>query len=393
MAKRLAIPSEELKLRVVGPLGSFDVSRAQRFTMNKDIPSTNIFELGSNILAGVITDIPNVTITFSIFDVGIKAFAALTGTATTGYPAEGVDIAELGEVDIVAYVKDATLSDYVKSAHAQRLQIRDFSFNYSVDGESTEEYNLIGSACRWFTNDVIVDAFTSGTTSFTLTQTPLELANGNYGLSVILDGEYLEEVTDAPATGEYRIVGTTLTTGDSMSAQCVAVYRAEPAGTNWSYISDSTMPAAVRGKDVKILIAANDIPRVQSVTINGNLNVQAVSEMGTRTVVGYQRQVPEVDGTLAVIDTDTELLDLLLNGSIDSGATEFEIGSECVASGIGLEIQIYDPCDDTSVLKTVYIPEIVLTGDSYSSNVNQNAAHTFNWRSNTAECLVFSGSR
>jgi hypothetical protein len=115
--------------------------------------------------------------------------------------------------------------------------------------------------------------------------------------------------------------------------------------------------------------------------------------MGTRTVVGYQRQVPEVDGTLAVIDTDTELLDLLLNGSTDSGATEFEIGSECVASGIGLEIQIYDPCDDTSVLKTVYIPEIVLTGDSYSSNVNQNAAHTFNWRSNTAECLVFSGSR
>jgi hypothetical protein len=393
MAKRLAIPSEELKLRVVGPLGSFDVSRAQRFTMNKDIPSTNIFELGSNTLAGVITDIPNVTITFSIFDVGIKAFAALTGTATTGYPAEGVDIAELGEVDIVAYVKDATLSDYVKSAHAQRLQIRDFSFNYSVDGESTEEYNLIGSACRWFTNDVIVDAFTSGTTSFTLTETPLELANGNYGLSVILDGEYLEEVTGAPATGEYRIVGTTLTTGDSMSAQCVAVYRAEPAGTNWSYISDSTMPAAVRGKDVKILIAANDIPRVQSVTINGNLNVQAVSEMGTRTVVGYQRQVPEVDGTLAVIDTDTELLDLLLNGSTDSGATEFEIGSECVASGIGLEIQIYDPCDDTSVLKTVYIPEIVLTGDSYSSNVNQNAAHTFNWRSNTAECLVFSGSR
>jgi hypothetical protein len=393
MAKRLAIPSEELKLRIVGPLGSFDVSRAQRFTMNKDIPSTNIFELGNNTLAGVITDIPNVTITFSIFDVGIKAFAALTGNTSSGYPAEGVDISDLGEVDIVAYVKDATLSDYVKSAHAQRLQIRDFSFNYSVDGESTEEYNLVGSACRWFTNDVIVDTFATGTTSFTLTQTPLVLANGNYGLSVILDGEYLEEVSGAPATGEYRIVGTTLTTGDSRSAQCIAVYRAEPAGPNWSYIGDATMPAAVRGKDVKIVIAANDIPRVQSVTINGNLNVQAVNEMGTRTVVGYQRQVPEVDGTLAVIDTDVELLDLLLNGSIDSGATEFEIGSECVASGIGLEIQIYDPCDDTSVLKTVYIPEIVLTGDSYSSNVNQNAAHTFNWRSNTAECLVFSGSR
>jgi len=80
-------------------------------------------------------------------------------------------------------------------------------------GESTEDYTLIGSESRWFKNDVIVDRFTSGTTSFTLSQTPIVLSNGNYGLSVILDGDYLTEVSTAPTTGEYRIVGTTLTTG------------------------------------------------------------------------------------------------------------------------------------------------------------------------------------
>lgn len=391
MAKRLAIPSDELKLRIVGAYNYLDVPRVQRITFNADVPSTDIYEIGNNTLAGVTTDIPNITLTFNMFDVGIKGFAVLTGNDPAAYPALGVDISDLTEVDAIVYVKDASVSDYVKSAHARRLQVQNFTFNYSVDGESSEEYSLIGSSKRWFKNDVVVDRFTTGTNSFTLTQTPIQLNNGNYGLSVILNGQYLTEVTGAPATGEYRIVGTTLTTGDNRTSQALAVYHASPAGNNWAYVDDDTMPAAVRGKDVKIVISAVDVPRVQSVTINGNLNVQAVREMGNDNIVGYQRQVPTVDGTLTVLDTDTELLDLLLNASINSGATEFEIGTECVASGVGMEIRVYDPCDD-SLLKTVYIPELVLTGDSYSSTVNQNASYTLNWKSNTAQCIVYSGA-
>lgn len=392
MAKRLAIPSEDIQLTVVGAYDELHLPRVQRVTMNTDIPTTDIYELGNNQLAGTAMDTPNITLTFSVFDVGIKSFAVLTGNDPAAYPGAGVDISDLGEVDAILYIKDASLSDYVKSAHAKRLQIRDFAFNYTVDGESTEDYTLVGSEKRWFKKDVVVDRFTTGTTSFTLTQTPIVLKNGNYGLSVVLDGQYLTEVATAPATGEYRIVGTTLTTGDSMVSQCLAVYQADPAGTNWSYISDSTMPAAIRGRDVKVLIVAENISRVQSITINGNLNVQPVREMGNKNIVGYQRQVPTVDGTITVLDTDTELIDLLLTGSINSGDTEFQVGTECVTSGVPLKIRLYDPCDDTSILKTVYIPDLALTGDSYTSNVNQNAQQVFNWKSNTAQCVVYSGS-
>jgi hypothetical protein len=394
MAKRLAIPSDELKVKIVGPYDSIDVPRVQRITMNTDVPLTDVYELGNNQLAGTSLDIPAITLTFSTFDVGIKTFAVLTGKDPAAYPALGVDISDLQEVDVILYVKDASLTDFVKSAHAKRLQVRDFSFSYSAEGDSTEDYTLVGSEKRWFKNDVIVDRFTVGTTSFTLTQTPIQLKNGFYGLSVTLDGAYLTEVTGAPATGEYRIVGTTLTTGDSMVGQCIAVYHANPAGTNWSYISDATMPAAIRGKDVKVLIAAENISRVTAITINGNLNVQPVREMGNDFIVGYQRQVPTVDGTITVLDTDVELIDLLLNGSINSGDTEFVVGVECVSSGVGLKIRLLDPCDDlnATVLKTVYIPQLIITGDSYTSNVNQNAQQVFNWRSNTAQCLVFSGS-
>ena len=397
MAKRLAIPSKEVALRIVGPFDSFFAARVQRLNINTDVPTTTIDELGNSQHAGVIPDVPAITLTFSAFDVSHKIFSVLTGTDPTAYPAAGVDISELGEIDAIVYIKDASVSDYVKTAHAKRLQIRDFTYSYSVTGESTEDYTAVGSEKRWFKNDVIVDRFTSGTTSFTLTQTPIQLLNGNNGLSVILDGGYLTEVAGAPATGEYRIVGTALTTGDTRTAQVIAIYHASAAGDNWSDVSDTAYPAAIRGQDVRVTITAGgQIERVQSITINGNLNPQPVREMGNRAIVGYQKQTATVDGTITVLDTDTELLDLLLNGSISSGATEFELASQCAVSGVDLLIVLYDPCDTSVsgvIVKSVWIPELKLTGDSYTSNVNENAQQVLNWSSDTAQCIVYSGAK
>lgn len=396
MAKRLSIPSKELALSIVGPRDSFTASRVQRLNIATDVPTTDVDELGNPQHVGVTKDIPNITLTFSAFDVGIKIFSVLTGQDATNYPAAGVDISNLSEIDAVLYVKSDSVADYIKSAHARKLQIRDFSFNYSVDGESSEDYTAIGSEKRWFKNDIVVDKFITGTTSFSLSETPIQLKNGNYLLSVILDGDYLTEVSGVPATGEYSVSGTTVTTGDSRSAQVLAVYHANPAGDNWTDVGDSSMPAAIRGRDVKVVIGANDISRVQSVTINGTLNSEPVREMGNRQIVGYQTQVPSVDGTITVLDTDTELIDLLINGSTSSGDTEFEVGAGCAVAGISLDIKIYDPCDTTVsgvLLKTVYVPSLEIVGDSYTANVNNNASQVFNFRSATGECFVYSGSR
>jgi len=103
MAKRLAIPSEELKLRLVGTYDELDISRVQRLSINKDVPSTNIYEIGAHNLAGVVQDIPNVTLTFSVFDVGIKTFSVLTGNDPAAYPGAGVDIEELDECDAIIF--------------------------------------------------------------------------------------------------------------------------------------------------------------------------------------------------------------------------------------------------------------------------------------------------
>jgi hypothetical protein len=393
MAKPLALPSKENQLVIVGPYDSFKATRVQRINLGADIPNTNVDQIGSSTHAGVTVDTPNITFSFSAFDTGIKIFSVLTGTNPAAYPAAGVDIVHLSEIDAVIYIKDPTAARYLKAIHGKRLQIRDFTFSYSVDGDATEDYTAVGSERRYLKNDVIVDRISTGTTTFTLTRTPKQLKNGDYLLSVILDGVYLTEVSGTPATGEYSVSSTTVTTFDSRSSQFIAVYHSTASTAAWTDVSDTTMPASVRGKNIPIEINAVSIPRVQSVTINGTLNVQPVREMGNLAVVGYQRQVPDVNGTLVVLDTDTELINVLMNGTVTtSGNAEWQPGEGCTTSGYPLDVLIYDPCDTDSLLKTVRIPQLTIVGDAFSVNVNGNAGLSFNWKSNTAECIVFEGN-
>jgi len=394
MAQRLAIPSKDLQLQIVGPRDMFKASRVQRVNFNAEQQVEIKDELGNPRHAGETKDAPNITVSFSAFDTGVKIFSTLAGVNSAAYPVTGVDISKLSEIDAILAVKDPEVSDYVKTVHGRRLQIREFTYNYSVDGDATEEYTAIGSERRYFKYDVVVDKFTTGTTSFTLSQTPIQLKNGQFALSAILDGKYLKEFSGSPLAGEYSISGTALTTGDARTSQLLVVYHANPSGLNWTDINDPSMPAAIRGNNVKVKIAANGISRVQSVNINGNLNVQTVKEMGSRSVVGYQKQVPTIEGSITVLDTDADLISLLSEGAVGSGI-EWQPGEGCSDTTLELKIELVDPCDDSptpQVLKTVVVPKITITSDGYTANVNNNATITFNWRSSDAQCVVYSGA-
>lgn len=393
MAKRVSIPSKHVELKLVGPTDSLLVSRVQRVGVTADQATNTIDELGNPQHAGTSKDVPNVTLTFQLMDVGIKAAAVLTGNSATAFPGAGVDLGtDLKELEGVVMVREQLVADYIKTMHLRRCSIQSLALNYSVDGDSTEEYTAIGSTKRWFTKDVVVQKFTTGATTFALAETPIQLKNSDYALTAILDSVYLTEVSVAPATGEYQIVGTTLTTFDTRTSQLIVLYQADPAGNNWSDVNDQTVPASVRGKDAVIKINADSIDRVQSLTINANYNLATVKEMGNREIVGYTAQVPEITGTLTVLDTDTELIQLFTGGAPSD--TEFKTG-ECSASGISLTVELYDPEDCTSpygVLKTVHLSSISITSEGFTSNVNENAQQTFDWRSDDASLMVYSGA-
>jgi len=395
MAKRLAIPSDELKLALINKHGTFEVSRLQSIGLNTDLPVTDAYEIGNKNIVGTAVDAPNISLTLNNFDVGVRTFAILTGNNPNTYPPSGVSITDFKDVDALLYVKDHTLNRYVKYGHVKRATVQSLSLSYNVTGESTENYTLTAAEKRWFKRDIIVQRFTTGTTSFVLSDTPLQLKNGNMAISVILDGEYLREVTTTPGEGEYRIAGTTLTTGSARTESVVVVYQVNTTNQPWSYVSDAAQPAVVRGRDVKVIISTENIPRVQTATINVNMNIQDVNELGSRSKIGSQKQIPTVDGSITVLDTDTELIDLLLNGSINSGNTEFEVAGTCISgAGLDLKIKLLDPCDATApytVLKTIVVPNIMIVGDSYSANINQNSQQVFNFRSTVGNLIVYSG--
>jgi len=400
MARRIGIPFRDMALRVVGPLGGYLAARIQRLDMPTNFPSTNINELGNPHLAGVTTDIPEVSTTFQAMDVSIKLFSALTGSTAADWAAGGVDINQLGEFDAIGVVRDANVADFVKSIHLRKCMITGFTYSYSVDAEATEEYTASGNEKRWFKYDVIVDEFAAAAASpRPLTQTPILLKNGDYALSVVLDGLYLDEVAGAPATEEYSIdpAVPNISFADVVAIRLVVVYHANPAGNNWTDVLDTTIPAAIRGKNIPVTIATNDIDRVQSVTIRGTFPNEVIKEMGNTSVVGTITQVPEVTGDISVLDTDMELIALFTTGQLNpSGVTEFR-DCEFTASGLSLEVRLHEPasgCGNTGpVLKTVYIPAITITSEGHTTNVGGNATQTFAYKSTTAECLVYSGSR
>ena len=397
MARRNSIPYKEIVMMVIGPLGSYKAARVQRLDMPVNMPSTDIDELGNRLHVGTVTDVPEVSTTFQAMDTSIKIFAAMTGTDADSYPAAGVDISELTEVDIAAYIKSATLEDYVKSVLLRKCLVTDFSYSYSIDGESTEEYTASGFDKTWFRYDIVVDTFEAAESSpASLTEIALELKSGAFTKTVMMDGVYLTWVSGAPATGEYTDDATTITFADTVSTKLVVVYHANPSGTNWSDVSDDSIPEAIRGKDVPVQIGLNSISRVQSVTIRGTFPNTMVKEMGTTNVVGITVQVPQVTGAINVLDTDLELVALLTQGDPDSSDNEFKV-SEYTASGVSLMVNLYPPTSDsetrttTDCLKSVYVPAITITSEGHTTNVGGDSTQTFDWKSTTGACIVFSG--
>jgi len=406
MAKRLSVHSKHVQLKIIGSAGTFLASRVQRFSANATQPVNTVDELGNPNHVGTSYDTPDVTITFQAMDVGIKFISVLTGQDATAFPGAGVNITTgdnaFGYLDLVAYVKDEDVSDYIKTIHLRRCTIQSFTFNYTVDGDSTEEYTAIGSEKRYFSRDVVVESWGSGDAGvgpFSLTYSPIELKSGNSVLSIIADGVYFsEDTTGTPGSNEYYYDAAgpdTILLGTAFANNLLIVYQANPAGDNWSDVSDTDVPSAIRGRDVKIYLDDRLQERVQSVSITGNFNPTAIKELGNRDVVGYRSNIPEVTGTITVLDTDTEITEIFLVGEYNSGDTEFQVGA-CTISGVPLEIQLVDPTDCTppyTIKKTVYLPSIVITSEGYASNVNDNATQTFDWRSETGAVYVYSGAK
>lgn len=387
--KRIAVPYKDTKLRIVGPYADFMAHRVQRLDIPANLPNTTINELGNPGHAGVVTDIPEITASFQVFDVSTKTFAVLTGTDPNSYPSAGVDVSNLLTCDLIAYIKQADVAEHLKCIHAKKMRITDFTYTYSVDGDSTEEYSCAGSTKRYLANDCIVDSGVLVAGDLTLSYEPATLRNSYKMLSVIVNGEWMED-------DDYTVTGSTLSitaSGYTGTEYCLAVYHTQSGVMAWTNITDATVPAAIKGKNIPITIGVEQMYRVQSVTIRGTFPNTKIMEMGNTSIVGYITDPPDVTGDLSVMDTDNEIVALLTTGDKDGDSYgEYEV-NQYETQSLGLTVVIKDPADDTTVLKTIYIPTMRITSDGWSSNVGGQMTSTFGFMSDDAQCIVYDGAK
>ncbi len=402
MARRIAINFKEVKPIIVGPAGKFQATRIQRFEIPVNFPTTDVDELGNRLHVGQVTDLPEITVTFQALDVSAKLFAALAGRVWANWPTGTyVDASALGYVDVIGEIKEALSEDIAKSVHVRKGKITGFTYSYTVDGDATEEYTIQSTDKRWLKYDVIVDEFAGAAATYTLTQTPLLLKNGDKLLTVLASGVYFDEVAATPAAGEYSVSATTMTLGEAVTAanKVVAVYHANKAGANWTDTSDAAIPVAIRGKNIPVKLLANNIDRVQSITFRGTFPTTTVREMGRQEVVGYVTAPTMVEGDISVLDTDTQLVALFATGAIDPVDIELR-ACEFTAAGISLEVILYDPALECNlpvasgtVMKTLYVPAITITSEGHATSVGGNATQTFGFKSTAGDLRVYRGAK
>lgn len=391
MARRARIHSRDIQPLIVAPKGMFAAARVQRLDFPLTLNVTNIDELGRRLHVGTTSDIPEVTVTVEAFDVSHNTFAYLTGYTPSTFPASGASVTELKNVDVIGAIRENCGDTVASAIYVKRGIVSAMSATFGVQANSTVSYTINSNSKKAYRQPVYYDGFTASGTQITfgLSATPTWLTRTSgyiidaYHTGATCETNYLDEGVD------YTVAGATITlSGVADAGDTYWFTYTNPTATSFQGLDD-TAPAAIQGKYVPVAISVNNIPRVQSATINATFASEQILEMGgLGKPVGYESNLPDVNGDISVLKTDNDLLSILEGVS----NTTVENDIEYALTSLPLKIQLKDPRNPSRVVLTYYVPSITVTAQGDESTVNASINETFSWRSTTGQLYVASGA-
>jgi hypothetical protein len=406
---RVSIPFKETGLDAITFAGRTRLGRVQRADINMNIPTTTVQELGSDKQVGKIFDLPEVSVTVSAIDVGARTAFILAGedwaTAASGSYVEAQDITY---ACLVETFKSQTTDDIARSLYVPGAKLSRLSFNYSVNGDATEEYTFDATDRRWLKYDVAV---TSGVTSasgvITLSPAARLLKNGNYYLSAFASGTgYLTAESFSSSTTNNVTFDTTVV---APGTPVLVTYHAD-LSNQWDYTYEypnvapgytpaPDQPIGVRGWGIEVYLVKSGqtnekMYRGQTVTLQAQFPQTRINELGNQEAVGYTQGIPEVTGTFEALQHDFRLLEIM-SGDDDSSDDNWE--PDDLGSGDwGLEVRLWRRNADrinTQPEKTIYIPKLDITQENNGAQVGQDSRVTYNISSRDGKIYMFKGSR
>lgn len=411
MPNRVSISYKETGIDAISLGGRYRLGRVQSVDVSTNIPNTSVREIGSDKLVGRIFDLPEVTVTVRSIDVGPRSTFILAGVDWAS-AASGTRV-EMQQINYVCFaqpVKAASTDDIVRTEYIPGAKLQSFNLNYAVGSDATEEFTFGAVDRRWLKYDVVVaSGNVSASGVLTLPSTARVLKDGKYVLSAFASG--VGYLTPENVTGSTATTVTFDTSVVPANTKVLVTYH-EDKSNQWDYthefpnVANGYTPApdqavGIRGwgAEVYLVLASGTVTtgtperiyRAQTCSIQGQFNSQKIEELGSEAAVGYSDDIPEITGTLELLQSDFRIGELLA----DDTAGDNWLASELGTGEWGLLVKVYRRGVDRTTSepeKVIHIPRLDITQETANVQVQQTQRITFNFASRDNKMYVYKGN-
>jgi len=387
------------------------------------VPTEVIREVGNREVVDKVPGDPDFTFTLESLDVTDEIEAWLTGSVAAGTAsAQGVDQAEASNtchdwldckmVNVPSPWKNPATGSagtvnaghLVPGYYPTRIRYR-----MGVTDNAAVEVEL-GGGSYYYAEAAPVEEFANGdgsTVAFPITDPAIGYRKGGAGgtsfrriFGVIVDGELMVPNVDytesGPSDATSSAVTITFTTAPATGTKNVRFcYFTTTAKSFPQTVHASTVvkPGAVRGRNICVKIGSGlvKIPSVQAFELEATVDGEIEREFCNEEPVGRSINGFDCNGSVTVRAKNKDaFFDLL---SRVTGVARGEVVGFLNTNEIPLQIEIQNPKNPASVIKTLYVSDAIFQIPGTPARVNTPTDFVLSWESRRGSYVACKGLR
>jgi hypothetical protein len=418
--------------QILHAMNQFIVDRIQTGGAgNLNIPQNRVYELGNYQSVGIVRDVPDLSFTLDVLDVGTQVEALVTGAVrpdndtdhplgdgTT--PGASYDLSLAIPADIISPFKtDQGAYSVVKGVAVPQLSLEQVQYTYGLTANAGENWTLRGDSIYYIPGVPFLAVYAGDgtTTTFvfqTADATPVALhallyteqGQNQYALNVSVNGKRQRRDVDFTDTNTHVVFTTAPANGAVIRITFGANENAASAPITATYSQSvhsdlSVKPAAIRGRDIRVKIGGLNISHkwhdVQSFQANWRVTLDNDYEFGDAHAVNRDFiDPPDVSGTIGLkAITVAALFDKLFQ--ITGVPTTDVIGPQSSVT-VPIIVELLNPASggtshvaQGAVLKTLFIPDARFTIPGYEGRVSQKLTSDVAYTSDKGLLYVIKG--
>jgi hypothetical protein len=367
--------------------------------------------LGNYQTVATIRDVADLTFDVESFDMSTEIEAITVGKVPSSVvDGDVIDFNRALPIDITSPFKASGAFNVVKGIAVPHLTLESVTYRFGVGQSATQSFSFRGDTLNYINGTPMYEELTLVNNqlsySFAHTAQPyIEAGQTNYALSVtcknVTTGEYkrlflgidytntsggitlLEDQFDNGYTSLHVVYGTSTAVDYEQTVHPLA----------------SVKPAAVRGKDITVLVhdprlatpALAQWTGVQSFEVSRRVNLERDEELGNTKIVRQDYDTADVTGSVTVRPANVDdLWDKIRQVAAISSTTQVIGPYSSVA--LPVEIQVRHP-DTGARLKTFFVEDARFQIPATQGQVQQKLEVTFPWTSDGGNLKVYKGAR